>query len=81
MYALKSMVNDDIYIGSCDDLKERFTRHNAGHVKSTQAYRPWVLVYYEAYRNKTDATKREKELKAHAAKKVLLERIKGSLVI
>ncbi len=53
--------------------------HNDGKVKSTKAYRKWILVYYEAYRAKEDATKREVKLKIHAAKNKLKEQIKNSL--
>jgi putative endonuclease len=79
IYVLKSQVNGDIYIGYSTDLKTRFNAHNAGSVKSTKGYKPWILAYYEAYRNKKDATKREKELKLHAAKKFLVEHLKESL--
>ena len=40
---------------------------------------PWILVYYEAYRNKKDATKREKLLKMHAVKDELRSRIMNSV--
>jgi len=52
-----------------------------GKVKSTKPYRPWILIYYEAYKNKKDAAKREKELKMHVAKKCLLKRLTKSLEI
>ena len=78
-YLLKSIVNNDIYVGYSSDLKKRFKEHNDGKVKSTKSYRPWILVYYEAYRSKDDASKREKQLKMHKAKSDLLEQIKNSL--
>lgn len=79
VYVLKSTKNKDIYIGFSNDLKTRYKSHNSGKVKSTKAYRPWKLIYYEAYGVKADATKREKELKMHAAKNELLKRLKKSL--
>lgn len=48
-------------------------------VKSTRNFAPWSLVYYEAYKEKLDATKREKRLKMHAAKQDLKNRLKYSL--
>ena len=79
VYVLRSEKNGDVYIGSCSDLRVRFNRHNDGKVKSTKGYRPWKLIYYEAYRNKKDATKRERQLKGHKAKSDLRIKIENSL--
>lgn len=79
VYTLKSNIDNRIYIGYTTDLKTRFKRHNTGKVKSTKANKPWVLIYYEAYRAKPDATKREKQLKLHAAKNELKSRLTNSL--
>jgi len=79
VYALLSKINNDLYIGSTEDLKNRYKLHNLGKVKSTKAYKPWNLVYYEAYRNKKDATMRERDLKNHVIKKELISRLKYSI--
>lgn len=79
VYVLKSSVNKDLYVGFSEDLGSRVKFHNSGKVRSTKSYRPWVLVYYEAYRVKNDATKREKQLKMHAVKNELTGRLKNSL--
>lgn len=79
VYVLKSSKNNDKYVGFTNDLKTRYKSHNSGKVRSTKAYKPWVLLYYEAYKSKADATKRERELKMHAAKNELLKRLKYSL--
>jgi len=81
VYVLKNAKNRDLYIGYTEDLKNRLKLHNSGKVKSTKSCIPWELVYYEAYAVKSDATKREKELKLHAAKELLLKRIKESLTL
>jgi len=80
VYILQSAIKKNIYVGYTNDLKARFKLHNSGKVKSTKAYCPWTLIYYEAYRGKLDATKREKQLKMHAAKNELLSRLRGSLI-
>ncbi len=80
VYVLKSAKNNDVYVGFTRDLKTRFKSHNDGMVQSTQPYRPWELVYYEAYKNIHDAAKREKQLKSHAAKDDLREQLKNSLL-
>ena len=79
VYILRSAKNKRIYVGYSTDLKARLVRHNEGRVKSTKAYRPWILVYYEAYLDVHDAARREMQLKMHAAKNALLEQIKESL--
>lgn len=80
VYVLQSTINKDIYVGYSTDLKERFKLHNLGKVKSTKSYKPWKLIYYESYKGKFDATKREKQLKMHAAKNKLLKQLKSSLI-
>ncbi|GAG04104.1 unnamed protein product [marine sediment metagenome] len=69
-----------VYVGRTDDLRKRFKEHNLGKVKSTKFYRPFILVYYEAYYSKKDAVKREVELKKHCNKESLKKQIKYSLV-
>lgn len=79
VYALKSLNSGDIYIGSAEDLRKRVKLHNSGKVRPTKPYRPWKLIYYEAYGSKKDTAKREKQLKMHAVKNELLTRLRNSL--
>lgn len=81
VYVLKSLFDGRVYVGFSSDLRQRIKRHNSGNVKSTKGYKPWKLIYYEAYACKFDATKREKELKIHAAKERLLLGLQKSLVV
>jgi len=71
-YLLKSKIKKWAYIGSTTDLRERLESHNNGKVKSTKAYRPFELTYYEAYKNYGLARKREFDLKNHSQQKKLL---------
>ncbi len=50
------------YYGFTGDLRRRFEEHQSGESISTKGHR-WHLVYYEAYAAKTDAVKRESNLK------------------
>jgi len=76
VYLIKSVIKNFTYIGCTSDLKNRFTEHNTGQVKSTKVYKPFRLIYYEAYNNKTTALKREYELKNNSQQKeILLKRI------
>ncbi len=71
VYFLKSVKNNDLYIGSTENLEKRINLHNAGKVKSTQFYKPWQLIDYEVYNSRNEAVRREKFLKNHQQKEIL----------
>ncbi|MEK7147040.1 MAG: GIY-YIG nuclease family protein [Patescibacteria group bacterium] len=71
VYFLKSFKNNDLYIGSTNDLKKRINQHNNGKVKSTQFYKPWKLLGYETCNSRSEAVKREKFLKTGQQKEIL----------
>lgn len=81
VYVLRSLNNKDLYIGLTKDLRKRFEEHNRQKVFSTKPNTPWVLIYYEAYKSRKDAVRREKQLKKHKAKIDLKEQLKYSLEI
>ena len=51
------------YIGWTFDLKRRLKSHNSGKGAKFTRGRKWKLIYYEILKNKSDALKREHELK------------------
>ena len=80
VYILKSIQHKRLYIGFTPDLRRRLTEHNAGNVRSTKAYTPYRLVYYEAYTSEDDARTREARLKDFGrAYGQLKLRLEGSL--
>jgi putative endonuclease len=80
VYILKSRKDASHYIGFTVDLRARISKHNQGLVRSTKNLQPLILVYYEAYRSKTDALIREKRLKRFAKGFASLKgRLKNSL--
>ncbi len=82
VYLIKSKKKDWVYIGFTSDLRKRFREHNLGKVRVTKSNRPFTLIYYEAYRDESDARKREIELKKKGQQKEFLKaRIKNSLEI
>lgn len=70
-YVLKSLKDNEIYVGFTKDLKLRLNQHNQGLVSSTKSRVPFILVYYEACLNKEKAIKREKSLKTGFGRKYL----------
>ncbi|MBI2010349.1 MAG: GIY-YIG nuclease family protein [Candidatus Chisholmbacteria bacterium] len=63
MYALHNRSRNFIYIGYSENLKSRIKEHNEGKSRSTKAYRPFTLIFYEAYLKRSDAKRRERYLK------------------
>ncbi len=81
MYVLKSLKDNNIYLGSTNDLRRRLSEHNTGKVPSTKARRPFELRYYEAYSTEREARHRESSLKKDGrALAQLKRRISDSLV-
>lgn len=77
LYLIKSKTKNWVYIGSARDLRKRIGEHNLGKNKSTKAYKPFELIYYEAYNSYTLARKREIELKKNGQQKEILFRRLG----
>ena len=79
VYLMNSIKHNKIYIGFTSNLKKRFIDHNEGETGWTKRYRPWELVYYEAFRSEEDARKREAGLKNYGnALRELKKRLKFS---
>ena len=70
-YILYSTKRDRFYIGSTNDLKRRVNEHNNHHTPSTRGGEPWVLKYYEPYETKSEARKRERQVKAKKSRRYL----------
>lgn len=75
-YVLQSIKDGEIYIGFTNDLKKRIVEHNRGLNFSTDRYKPWKLIYYEACLDKDDAVRREKYLKTTQGGRLLKRRLK-----
>ncbi len=63
VYILHSSQYNRYYIGSTGNIEDRVNRHNDGATKSTKPFRPWVLVYQENFETRTEARKRENQIK------------------
>jgi len=64
------------YIGYTSDINSRLLAHNEGHVKSTKARRPLILIYFEACLTMTDALRRERYFKTHYGHMFVKKRLK-----
>jgi putative endonuclease len=79
VYILKSLKDEKMYVGRSNDLKSRVKNHEQGKVKSTKNRRPLELVFYEAYKSKDDAVRREAYLKSSKGKSSLKMILRDSL--
>ncbi|MBL7175278.1 MAG: GIY-YIG nuclease family protein [Desulfobacteraceae bacterium] len=78
VYILRSQKDGSYYIGSTQDLDERLERHNQGRSKYTKSKRPWNLMYYEEYPDRSDAVKRENQIKRRKDKDYIESLVKRS---
>lgn len=78
-YILKSLKDKKLYIGKSDDLKRRIGEHQKGKVEATKHRLPIELIFYEAFKNKADTTRREDYFKTTKGKRSLMIMLKESL--
>ena len=62
-YIIKSVTTKRYYVGYSEDLVKRLHQHNAGQNISTKNGVPWTLIYSEKFNTRTDAWKRERQIK------------------
>ena len=69
VYLLRSIPNpDQTYIGFTENLKTRFDAHNHGQSPHTAKFKPWEMITYLAFKDRTKALSFEKYLKSHSGK-------------
>jgi len=69
VYMIRSIpYPDQTYVGFSADLKTRIKAHNHGQSPHTSKYKPWNLITYLAFNEKSTAMAFEKYLKSHSGK-------------
>lgn len=71
VYVLKSKKDNQLYVGSTNNLEKRIKRHQRGLVSATRNRLPMELIFYEAYQDKFDALRREDYFKSTKGKRTL----------
>ena len=79
VYILQCLETKKLYTGRTDDLKRRLQEHKEGKVWTTQRMLPTRTVFYECFRNKEDAIRRERYLKTTKGKSTLKQMLRYSL--
>lgn len=80
VYILESLNNlNRHYIGHTNDLNVRLQRHNEGLVRSTKAYAPWKIIHTEFFESRSEAYKREMQIKSYKGGNAFKNLIKDNL--
>ena len=79
-YVLFSLKSKRLYVGYTDNLKRRLKEHNTGNGGAySKKNAPFVLIFYEAFLSKKDASKQEMFYKSGYGREVLNSKIDASL--
>jgi putative endonuclease len=70
-YILQSQKDFSFYVGQCEDLDCRMSKHFDGLSKYTASKRPLRLVCFESFATRQEALAREKQIKAKKNKKYI----------
>ena len=70
-YVLRSEKDNSRYVGSAENIERRLIEHNKGKVRYTKGKKPWKLIYFEQFKTRSEARKREIFLKSGQGRKYL----------
>ncbi|MCP4642386.1 MAG: GIY-YIG nuclease family protein [bacterium] len=81
VYILQSESTAKLYIGQTNDLKRRLAQHNDPNCRLTLHTKrnkgPWALLHSEEYATRTEAMRREKQLKSGQGREWIKKEILG----
>jgi putative endonuclease len=75
VYIMRSMVDNNLYVGSTNNIRRRLTEHNSGNVDSTKSRMPFSLEAYVAVKDKAKAIELEQYFKTGSGRALLQKRI------
>ncbi|MEC5158856.1 GIY-YIG nuclease family protein [Chryseobacterium sp. MP_3.2] len=68
LYILYSNILNSYYVGVSANVEERLKKHLSNHKGYTAKVKDWTVVYIETFQTKSEALKREKQIKTGKAK-------------
>jgi len=71
VYIIYSLSKDRYYVGQTQDLEKRLADHHSSRSKFTKQTKDWVLVYFEEFVTRSEAVKRELEIKSKKGRKYI----------
>jgi len=75
VYILRSMIDNNLYIGSTNNIRRRLSEHNSGKVDSTKNRIPFSLEAYIGVKDQTKAIELEQYFKTGSGRALLRKRI------
>ncbi len=73
-YLLRSRKSGRFYVGHTEDLRKRLFEHNNNRTDSIKIRGPWDLLYFEEFATRSEASRRERQMKRMKSR-VWLERL------
>jgi len=70
-YVIRSLKDNSLYKGHCEDLELRLKQHNSGATQSIASKIPFELIYFEKFQTRELAIVREKYFKSAAGRRFL----------
>jgi putative endonuclease len=64
VYILRSQASGHFYIGHTENLAKRIFEHNHNRTPSIKNRGPWELVYSETHETRSQASRRERQIKS-----------------
>ncbi|NLA08322.1 MAG: GIY-YIG nuclease family protein [Parcubacteria group bacterium] len=71
VYVIKSLKDNNLYIGISSNPSKRLKQHNLGMTSSTKHRRPFKLIYQEKCANRLEARQKEKFYKSGCGREIL----------
>ncbi|MCP4715752.1 MAG: GIY-YIG nuclease family protein [Deltaproteobacteria bacterium] len=82
IYILQSQSTGRFYIGSTDNLQRRVAQHNDPDYRGSKTTKrftgPWVIVHSESFATRSEAVRRERQIKSWKNKKAIAALIECS---
>jgi putative endonuclease len=79
VYVIYSSKFNKYYTGFTQNIEQRLKEHNRGKTKSTKAFVPWELLFFEPYETRNEARQKEKYYKSGVGREKLKNFRKNNL--
>ena len=73
VYILQSLKDGSYYVGQTNNVSNRLERHNRRRQSATRSKVPWKLVYTEPFDTRSQAVRRELEIKSWKSRQAIKE--------
>jgi putative endonuclease len=78
LYILQSETTNRYYIGQTVDVAARVIYHNANYSLSLKNRGPWTLIYTEKYASRSEAVRRERQIKSWKDRRMIAKLLSAS---